>query len=620
MRCGHLSVAPRRVRLRRLSGGLVLRRGLERPPALRGGQLPQHDGSDRRARLLSVSGGLVVRHRCDGSQPVRGRHDRVGREHEHLRCVRCRLVPGDDRADRVLTVPSGQLLSAALDCGDGVQPWRVHVDDGSERVRGVRGGRVSVVGQPDGLHRLSCRLVLRGRRECSDCVLRRQLSQLDPRLAAGRRDGGRRLLCVSRWLCVPERCRGPLSVRSWDDHGCGWSCRVQQVRRWELPVGHGRDGVRRLSGGLVLRRGLERPPALRGGQLPQHDGSDRRARLLSVSGGLVVRHRCDGSQPVRGRHDRVGREHEHLRCVRCRLVPGDDRADRVLTVPSGQLLSAALDCGDGVQPWRVHVDDGSERVRGVRGGRVSVVGQPDGLHRLSCRLVLRGRRECSDCVLRRQLSQLDPRLAAGRRDGGRRLLCVSRWLCVPERCRGPLSVRSWDDHGCGWSCRVQQVRRWELPVGHGRDGVHGVSARFVLPARCGGSAAVQRGHLLERNQLAERRGVHGDGSGLLQPHEQHRADALCGWHVRGSLGEWHVHTMHRWRVSGRGGLDGLQALHGRLLLLRGRGGGAAVPGRHDEACGRGDDVGRRLRDVLEWHVLSRGQCERDCVRAGHVQP
>ena len=79
---------------------------------------------------------------------------------KHLRSLCCGHVPSDDRPDRMHCVPCWKLLLATLDRCDAVQPRHVHVDDGAECVRAVRRRHVPIIAQPDGLHRLSCGLLL----------------------------------------------------------------------------------------------------------------------------------------------------------------------------------------------------------------------------------------------------------------------------------------------------------------------------------------------------------------------------------------------------------------------------------------------------------------------------
>ena len=116
----------------------------------------------------------------------------------------------------------------------------------------------------------------------------------------------------------------------------------------------------------------------------------------------------------------------------------------------------------------------------------------------------------------------------------------------------------------------------QVPVDDGRDGVHRLSGRLVLPhrreranrmrsgqlSRYGGRDGADRLHRLP-GRLGVLDGL--DGSlavlaGLV--HRDHRA---------GDMRE-----LHRWRVSGDFWLDGVSGVHGRQLLPSRRVGSAAV--------------------------------------------
>ena len=107
------------------------------------------------------------------------------------------------------------------------------------------------------------------------------------------------------------------------------------------------------------------------------------------------------------------------------------------------------------------------------------------MHKLSCRLVLRG-----GCKRGVDVRCWDVQ-AHGWCDGSRRVRAVSGWVCVLDGRDVLCSLRGGNDHIEHTSVDLHRVWCWQLPVVERRDGVRDGDGWELLACPCDGDDGVQ---------------------------------------------------------------------------------------------------------------------------------
>ena len=255
-------------------------------------ELQWHGERDIGVGLRRVPGGPRLRGGRDGTARLR-RGQRVGGWRRELHGLRGGRVPAVAGAVGVRGLPRGQLLPGVVERVHRVRARQRGGRRRAERVYRLQRGRVSVVVWRDSVRAVRRgRLVRRGR-ELGGAVRRGHLPRHDGRRVVGRlrrlpgglivrqgRDGAGRLLAGQRrWLRRSHSVRG--------------------MRRGQVPVVAGGDGVQSLRRGQLLRSGRKRGDALRRWDVPLDTRCHVAGRLRPRAAPDVGAGWLRGAHPVR---------------------------------------------------------------------------------------------------------------------------------------------------------------------------------------------------------------------------------------------------------------------------------------------------------------------------------